>query len=213
MGRAYQSRGPVIITPTLKGEKVIELLIGVGRHAESPEQTYQNFTTKGPLAHMFERAKIVHKTGCGVTAFTSMKVPYRGNVLAIGDAAAYVEVETQGALMCGFHAGNAVAKELAGDRGFVEYTGWWQDTFEFNGDEALKVAQGYALVPTYTDDELDYLFALIEGEVLEGTGSQYKSPTLMWDAILKHSRKIAQERPEIDAKIKRNWELTLKGTF
>jgi hypothetical protein len=35
-----------------------------------------------------------------------------GNALAIGDAAAYVEVETQGALMCGFQAGKAVLKEL-----------------------------------------------------------------------------------------------------
>ncbi len=138
-----------------------------------------------------------------------MKVPHLGNALVIGDAAAYVEVETQGGLMCGYRAGNAVARELSGENGFEEYTRWWQESFEFNGDEALRVAQGYALVPTYTDDELDYLFGLIEDEVLEGTYSQYKSPRLMWDGFLKHRDRIARERPELDEKIKHNAQLTL----
>jgi len=38
----------------------------------------------------------------------------------IGDAAAYVEVETQGALMCGYRAGQAIAQELKGEKGFDE---------------------------------------------------------------------------------------------
>jgi hypothetical protein len=75
------------------------------------------------------------------------------------------------------------------------------------------VAQGYALVPTYTDDELDYLFALAEDQVLEATGSQYKSPRLMWESILRDEEKIARERPEIFEKIKKNQQLTLKETF
>jgi len=48
--------------------------------------------------------------------------------------------------------------------------------------------------------------------VLEGTYSQYKSPQLMWDAILKHEQRIAAERPELFAKIK-NKKLTLSETF
>ena len=142
-----------------------------------------------------------------------MPVPYRGNALAIGDAAAFIEVETQGALMCGFRAGNAAGKELAGEPGFAEYTKWWQTSFEFNSDEYLQVAQGYALVPTYTDDELDYLFALTEDQILPGTISQYASPKMMWDSMLRHREKIVRERPELAEKIKRNQELTLKGTF
>ena len=67
----------------------------------------------------------------------------------------------------------------------------------------------YALVPTYTDDELDYLFALTEGEILEGSYSQYKTPRLMWDAFLKHRDTIARERPELNDKIKNNNQLTL----
>jgi flavin-dependent dehydrogenase len=150
--------------------------------------------------------------GCTVKAYESLKVPYRGNVLVIGDAAAYVEVEVQGGFLCGFHGAHAVKKELEGKNGFDDYTKWWQESFEFNGDEYLLVAQGYALTPTYTDDELDYLFALTEDQVLEGTYSQYLSPKLMWASILRHEEKISRERPEIYEKIKKNRELTLEST-
>ena len=44
---------------------------------------------------------------------------------------------------------------------------------------------------------LDYLFALIENETLEGTFNQYKSPRLMWEAFLRHKERIARERPEL----------------
>ncbi len=48
---------------------------------------------------------------------------------------------------------------------------------------------------------LDYLFALIENETLEGTFNQYKSPRLMWKAFLRHTERIARERPELHQKI------------
>ena len=54
---------------------------------------------------MFTPARVVKKMACMATAYSSMKIPYRGNTLVIGDAAAYVEVETQGALTCGYRAG------------------------------------------------------------------------------------------------------------
>jgi digeranylgeranylglycerophospholipid reductase len=208
MGLAYQSRTPVILYPSLAGENKARLFIA-GNKNQSPNEVFHNVRTGGNLAPMLEHATIIKKTGCALKVFSSMKVPHRGNALAIGDAAAYVEVETQGGLMCGYRAGRAVARELSGENGFEEYTRWWQESFEFNGDEALRVAQGYALVPTYTDDELDYLFGLIEDEVLEGTYSQYKSPRLMWEGFLKHRERIARERPELDEKIKHNAQLTL----
>ena len=43
----------------------------------------------------------------------------------IGDAAAFVETQAQGALSCGFRAADAVAKELEGKPGFEEYNQWW----------------------------------------------------------------------------------------
>ncbi len=212
MGLAYQSKGPVILTPSLEGPDTADLVI-MGTSSELPEKIFRNFTTRSPVAYMFETAQVRARTGCMVRAYMSMKVPFVDHALVIGDAAAYVEVETQGALMCGYHAGNAVVAELNGEEGFRQYSTWWQKSFEFNSDEYLLVAQGYALVPAYADDELDYLFSLIEGQTLDGAYGQYRAPRLMWEAILKHEDRIAKERPALREKIKRNREMTLQGTF
>jgi digeranylgeranylglycerophospholipid reductase len=210
-GLCYKSNVPVIMGPSLGDEKVASLII-MGNQKQRPEQVFQNVTTRSALSPLFEKARVVNKVGCSVKAYTSMRVPCKNNVLVIGDAAGYVEVEIQGGLMCGYRAGNAVCQELAGERGFEHYIQWWQTSFEFNSDDYLRVAQGFALVPTYTDNELDYLFALIEDEVLEGTYNQYKSPKLMWDAFLKHRDRIAKERPDLYEKIKSK-KLTLSDVL
>ncbi len=75
------------------------------------------------------------------------------------------------------------------------------------------MAQGYALVPAYSDDELDYLFGLVEGEALPGSYSQYHTPKYMWDAILAHREQIAQERPELLQKIESSMQRTLNDTL
>ncbi len=109
----------------------------------------------------------------------------------------------QGAFLCGDKAAKAVIDELNGKKGFEEYTNWWLKSFEFNGDDYLAIARGYTLAFVYTDDELDYLFALCEGKILHGTYSQYITPKLIWDCIRLNTEKIKTERPEIFAKMQK----------
>jgi flavin-dependent dehydrogenase len=208
MGRAYSTYGVVIVAPAWK-DHIVDVYMG-GKPQTDPAVIYREVTAKRKLAPLFKGARLIETTGYAVKVYASLKQPHRGNVLIIGDAAAYVEVEVQGALMCGFHAARAIQDELNEENGFAEYTHWWQESFEFNSDEYLRVAQGYALSPTYSDDELDYLFALTEDQVLKGTYSQYLSPKLMWDSILRHRDRIQKERPEIYAKIQKNRELSFK---
>jgi flavin-dependent dehydrogenase len=210
-GRAYRSNGAVIVGPSLE-DGVVEITL-MGNQKLRPEKIYHDLCTESPLARRLAGARVLDRQGCAVKAFAALRTPYRGNVLAIGDTAAYVEVEVQGALMCGFQAGRAVADEARGESGLAHYASWWRESFEFNGDDHLKVAQGYALVPAFADDELDYLFALLEDQVLEGSYSQYKTPELIWRAILEHDARIARERPGLHEKIERKNELTLSGTF
>ncbi|MDD4600817.1 hypothetical protein SDC9_11405 [bioreactor metagenome] len=211
-GKAYHSNSPVIIGPSLYGDKTFELTIS-GSETLRPESIYENVTKNSPLKNLFANANLIDKQGCAVKAFSSLKVPYSGNVITIGDSAAFVEVEVQGALMCGYHAANAIHEELQGKNGFEQYTCWWKESFEFNRDDYLLVSQGYALVPTYSDDEIDYLFSLVEGRTLEGTYSQYKTPKLMWDSILLNKEQIQRERPLIYEKIEKMNTMTLTATF
>lgn len=207
-GRAYHSNAAVIIGPSLYGEHIVEMTL-TGDANLKPTDIYEGVVASSPLSPQFQEVEVVSKQGCSVKAFSSLKTPYKGNVIVIGDAAAFVEVEVQGALMCGYRAAHSIMDELKGRHGFKEYTRWWEEACEFNREEYLSVSQGYALVPTYTDNELDYLFGLIEKERLEGTYSQYKTPKLIWEAILTHKRQIMLEAPEVYAKIQRMNQIDL----
>ncbi len=211
-GRAYHSNAPVIIGPSLYGNHIVEMTIS-GDIGLRPATVYDNLLIDSPLKEQLKDAKVIKKQGCPVKAFSSLKKPYKGNVIAIGDTAAFVEVEVQGALMCGYHAAHSIVDEIKGASGFENYTKWWESAFEFNSEDYLRVSQGYALVPTYTDDEIDYLFRLIEDVRLEGTYSQYKTPQLIWDAILAHRKQIETEVPQIYAKIKKMNQISLSDSF
>ena len=211
-GRAYKSNAAVIIGPSLYGDGIYEVTI-TGDAQNKPDDIFAALCTDSPLKENLKNAKLEYKTGCMVKAYMSMMNPCKGNIIAIGDAAAFVEVEVQGAFLCGYHAANAIKAELNGENGFEKYTKWWQEAFEFNNGDHLKVSQGYALVPVYSDDELDYLFGLVEGECLYGTYSQYKTPKLMWDGFLSHVDKIKAERPEMYEKIEKLNSMSLDAAI
>jgi len=211
-GRAYHSNAAVIIGPSIHGDDIMEMTIS-GDAKNRPAVTFENVVHDSPLSANLADIEVVDTQGCAVKAYNASKKPYKGNVISIGDATAMVEVEVQGAFLCAWNAANAIEKELAGAPGFEEYAQWWNASFEFCGEQYLRVAQGYALVPVYTDDEVDYLFGLVDGETFEGTYSQYKTPKLMWDGIRSHEDQIRTERPDTYAKIQRIDQMTLGNSF
>ncbi len=184
-------------------------LIMVGTEKQRPLELFEYFTTKSPVAWKFENAKVEAMHSCTTKAFAPLKKPYRGNTLVIGDAAAFVEVQAQGALSCGFCAADAVLKELDGKPGFEEYTKTWLETFEFNDDGMMQVTTGYALIPYYTDEQVVYLFSLLDGVTMDGSWSQYESPRLIWGEIHKHDDRIQKERPDVWEKIQKQQARTL----
>ncbi len=171
---------------------------------ECPTKAMDYFIGESSYASWFKHAKIIEKTGGSIMPRTAIPEPCTGNILVIGDAAAFIEVENQGAMMCGFKAGNAVYEELSGSDGFKDYVGWWKRSFEFNNPELLK---GLAVIPAinvggYTDEDIDYLFSLVDGEDIQGTCSQYRSGVAKWKTMLKHSEKIKKEKPALYEKVK-----------
>ncbi len=85
MGRAYQSFAPLIMGPALEGSDLRYMVI-IGNKPRKPELIYNDIVTKSPLAAMFAHARVVKKIACMATAYSSMKIPCRGNILVIGDA-------------------------------------------------------------------------------------------------------------------------------
>jgi flavin-dependent dehydrogenase len=188
-------------------------VIILGSSRQAPEEVMEYFTKKSPVAWMFENAKVEEKHCCLTKAYSPLKKPYKGNCLMIGDAAAFVETQAQGALNCGYWAADALAKELEGKNGFEEYTDTWLKTFEFHDEGMMQVVSGYALIPYYTDEEVEYLFSLLDGITLDGSWSQYKSPRMMWAAIKRDPEKIKRDRPEIWEKINKQQSKTLADSM
>ena len=211
-GQSISPFAPLHFLQTVHGER-LQKLGAIRPSPGNPEDDLKVFMKKGHFASWFEKAKIAYKMAVAVKGFMPIERPFMGNVLAIGDTAAFAEVENQGALMCGYHAGHAMQKEIEGKDGFKDYVDWWLKSFEFLNPEIHQVAQGYAINPYYEDEEIDYFISLVEGETLEGSINQYKIPRLLWDAIFQHKERIQKERPELHQKIENVHKMTLQEAF
>ena len=158
-------RGFLLVYPHASGEKSLTVIVNTRFPANLPLDITNHFTQKSKFASWFKYARPVHHTAAVVTVRQPAVVPYLGNVLFIGDAAAYGETLVPGAIRTGFHAADAVQKELKGEKGFEEYTEFWQSNFEFVNNpqkqqDYTKILRLYGGLP---DEELDYLFKLSEG--------------------------------------------------
>jgi len=109
-----------------------------------PAAFFEKLVKDSPLTPNLRNARIVQRKGCGCCNYLSLSKPYHGNVLAIGDSAAHIEVINQGAMMCGYHAGHAVADELDGRNGFEAYAKWWNGAFEFNCEDPMEQLKLYS---------------------------------------------------------------------
>ncbi len=212
-GSEYHPFAEVMVESSLEGNDAIELTI-TGTKDFPPDKLFENLIKNSPMSKHFTNARIIDQKGCSLKSYSPLKKPYSGNVLVIGDSAAHVEVLVQGALMCGYHAANAVKDELNGKNGFEHYTCWWNEAFDFNRVDALELVKLYgslAMRPKYSDEELDYIFSLLEGEVLNGNFSQFEVPKKVWKAILAHKTQIQTERPILFDKIRNIDELNREG--
>ena len=212
-GSEYHPFAEVMVESTLEGDNAIELTI-TGTKDYPPDKLFENLINNSPMSKHFTDACIIDQKGCSLKSYSPLKTPYSGNVLVIGDSAAHVEVLVQGALMCGYHAAYAVKDELNGKNGFERFTCLWNEAFDFNRADPLEFVKLYgslAMRPKYSDEELDYMFSLLEDEVLDGDFSQFEVPKKVWKAILAHKDQIQKERPTLFDKIKNIDELNQAG--
>lgn len=212
-GSKYHPFAEIMIESAIEGNDAIELTI-MGTKDLRPDVLFEKLINESPMSHHFTNARIIERRGCTVKSYDSLLKPYSGNVLVIGDSAAHIETIVQGALMCGYHAANAINDELNGINGFEKYTDWWDKAFDFNRTSHLEFVKLYGSLgmrPKYTDEELDYMFSLVEGELVNGNFSQYEVPKNVWKAILSHKAQIQSENPTLFDKIKNIDELNCEG--
>ena len=220
-GHTRGRRGQLYMCPKPHEKKtdppVYELTIGIPIVPTAPgfvpedELTY--FTTRGRFASWFRNMKTVDVRSATLNFYTPLVNPVEGAVVAVGDAAAFIETYVQGAVMYGYQAGNAIIKHLATGTGLQDYAASWGASFEYNDPEEIQRAtQGFGL-HVLKDDDIDYLFRLTQGDDIRGFVNEFSDPITVRTALLNHFDQIKKDRPELAVKFERFKEVSVNDAL
>jgi hypothetical protein len=120
------------------------------------------FTQKGPFAHWFKNSEIIEISGVIIEMLSPMITPYLGNILFVGDSAAFGECLYQCAVMAGYKGAECVEMELKNKNGYEKYSQWWSNHFEWvrNPKRMADYTKRVLFPRFFTVKELDFLFDL-----------------------------------------------------
>jgi digeranylgeranylglycerophospholipid reductase len=154
--------GGIIMVPSCHGDGIYRMETMSVLPASTSSDLIEYFTKKGPFAHWFKNAEIIEMSGVVIEFLSPMITPYLGNILFVGDSAAFGECLYQSAVMAGYKGALCVEQELQGKNGYQEYTQWWGDHFEWvRSPKRMADYIKRVLFPKFfTVSELDYLFDL-----------------------------------------------------
>ena len=162
----------------------------------SPVEALDKFMKLPAFAPWFRNARVVGKVATAGNAEhvrrPPIMEPVTGNVLIISDACG-IEATNPGAIASGYQAAKATLKELNSQKGYPEYTDWYQKSFECLLPTYKKAAARFmALNPVCTNDEVDYLYNILQG--------QAGLPPVL---AAQNLEQIKNERPELYQKLKK----------
>jgi len=163
------------------------------------------FLSSEPFASWFKNAKeIGHRNSCVSNIASPIQVPFKDNVLLVGDAGWMQETSITGAILPGWSAANAVTEALVKNQinkeGISTYLKWW-DTYLYQPHgKRLASSGGAELKEFLSAEDIDYLVSLAP-DPLQGTMNFFvimKSIGRTFAALLP---KIQEERPDIMQKL------------
>jgi flavin-dependent dehydrogenase len=185
----------------------------LGPPAPSPKQEIDHFINQGKFSSWFKHARIIDTRAAALNFATPLIHPVEGNVVVVGDAAAFIETYVQGAIMYGYQAAHAIANQLATGTGLDVYARSWEYSFEYNDPEEIKLStQGFGL-HVLDDADIDYLFGLTAGDDIRGFVNEFSEPLTVRTAIFKHMAQIEKERPALAAALKRFGEVSVQDAL
>ena len=174
------------------------------------EEELRHFISEGRFSSWFKDMKIIDTRAATLNFYTPLIDPVEGRVVVVGDAAAFIETYIQGAIMYGYQAGNAINKFLETGAGLEDYASSWGESFEYNDPEEIKLAtQGFGL-HVLSDDDLDYLFKLTEGDENKGFVNEFSDPITARNALMKNIDTVRKERPELAKTMEKFGEVSVE---
>lgn len=156
--------GFIFLYPSAEGEDAYSVMVQTKFPANQGPKIIDYFTTRSMFAPWFKHARAIARSAAMVTVRSPLVTPYLDKLLFVGDAPAYGETLVAGALRCGYHAADAVYKEISGEKGFEEYDHFWSSNFEYvkNPMKRADYTRILLLYGYLSEDELDFLYRLAE---------------------------------------------------
>jgi flavin-dependent dehydrogenase len=159
------------------------------------------FIYKGMFSPWFKQARCVKTLSAVLRFHTPLAYPVCGRILIAGDAASFIEVYMQGALMYGYKAANAIANYLSSGIGLDEYAAFWDNTYGYNKPGAIEDATQAFGLHVLEDADIDYLFSLTDKELHSGYVNEFSDRKNLMTALLSHLQEIRREKPELAVKL------------
>ena len=159
------------------------------------------FLSSEPFATWFKNAKeIHHRTSCVSNIASPIQVPFKDNVLLVGDAGWMQETSIMGAIMPGWSAAHAVTEALImgkiNQEGVKNYLDWW-DKYLYQPYGKRLASSGSAEIRDFLmPEDIDYLAGLVP-EVQPPTMNFFMIMRSIGRAFAEVLPQIQEERPDI----------------
>lgn len=122
-----------------------------------------------PYADWFHGAKLVDRIGCSMDLRPPVNEPARGNVICVGDNAAYAEAAIKGAIGMGYMASKATCATLEGANGNDVYNDFWHHAVNYFSPDYRRNSRQVKTLPSVLNDaECDELLRWTEDNGLWG---------------------------------------------
>jgi flavin-dependent dehydrogenase len=165
----------------------------------------ERFLSSEPYATWFKNAKeIHHRTSCVSNIASPIQVPFKDNVLLVGDSGWMQETSIVGAIMPGWSAANAVTEALitgqVNQEGVKNYLEWW-DKYLYQPYGKRLASSGSAEIRDFLSaEDIDYLASLVP-ETQPGTMNFFMIMKTIGSAFSEVLPQIQEERPDIMQKL------------
>jgi flavin-dependent dehydrogenase len=209
-GQVEGCRGPFYFWPRPSSRpqdpQLWELLYDQPLEDRNLEDFLDKFIKEGNFSSWFTHAKVVRKANAVLNFRTPILKPRVGNILVVGDAASFIEVYVQGAIIYGYRAAKAILDEMNGGTGLDEYVEYWKGSYEYLKPGMIEQAlRGYG-IHVLEDSDLNYLFGLTDSKSYKGYYNEFSFPDVIQKALTAEVPRIMKERPELIQKIQNLFE-------
>jgi len=164
------------------------------------EAGFKEFISSPAYAPWFKKAKVVedHHTACVSNIYSSIRMPFKDNVLIVGDSGWMQECSIIGAFMMGNKAAYAVIyainnKEI-NKQGISSYLDWWEKYLI--GPYGAGGGFGADIKEYLTAEDINYLAGLVD-KPLRGSLDFYTVYRTIGRTYAAQFPRISEERPDI----------------